>query len=161
ILRHETDLARFANLSMSLKLPSMPEDGSFTHFNERHKEAWICDGYDYRDTRDDSNEVEHAVREILQRAAEAICSPLNGIMCRWEPPGKGEGGYLPDLSSAKGSGRLGAELVKRYPEGDIAMVQAGLLVALGGPLREKWLYSQPRDEEHPIMTYPETTQPLN
>lgn len=23
----------------------------------------------------------------------------------------------------------------------------GMLVALGGPLREKWLYAQPRDEE--------------
>lgn len=27
------------------------QDGTFTQFNERHKEAWLCNEYDYRDTR--------------------------------------------------------------------------------------------------------------
>ena len=27
------------------------EDGSFTQFNERQKEAWLCNDYDYRDPR--------------------------------------------------------------------------------------------------------------
>ena len=27
------------------------KDGTFTQFNERHKEAWLCNEYNYRDTR--------------------------------------------------------------------------------------------------------------
>ena len=27
------------------------EDGSFSQFNERQKEAWLCNDYDYRDSR--------------------------------------------------------------------------------------------------------------
>ena len=47
----------------------------------------------WRDNAKDEHRHLHmrTAEEILQRAAEAICSPLNGIMCRWEPPGKGLG----------------------------------------------------------------------
>ena len=34
-----------------------------------------------------------------------------------------------------------------YAVGVRTVVALGMLVALGGPLREKWLYAQPRDEE--------------
>ena len=34
-----------------------------------------------------------------------------------------------------------------YVFGVRTVVAPGMLVALGGPLREKWLYAQPRDEE--------------
>ncbi|CAE7400715.1 Slc35e2a [Symbiodinium sp. KB8] len=150
-------------------------DGSFTHFNERHKEAWICDGYDYRDTRRVAPPRLHVgqklsgkVEEILQRAAEAICSPLNGIMCRWEPPGVhvkdgphtyathcGWGSDCVIALMAVGSTRVyhihGIPWYYGRGRREVASVniplEEGLLVALGGPLREKWLYSQPRDEE--------------
>ena len=29
----------------------LTQDGTFTQFNERHKEAWLCNDYNYRDTR--------------------------------------------------------------------------------------------------------------
>ncbi|CAE7033444.1 SLC35E2B [Symbiodinium sp. CCMP2592] len=150
-------------------------DGSFTHFNERHKEAWICNGYDYRDTRRVApprlhvgQKVAGKVEEILQRAAEAICSPLNGMMCRWEPPGVHlkDGPHTYATHCGWGSDcvialmAVGATRVYHihgipwyYGRGrrEVASVniplEEGLLVALGGPLREKWLYSQPRDEE--------------
>ncbi|CAE7561810.1 SLC35E2B [Symbiodinium natans] len=150
-------------------------DGSFTHFNERHKEAWLCNDYDYRDTRRVAPPRVHVgqklsgkLEETLMRAAEAISSPLNGIMCRWEPPGI----HLKDgphtYATHCGWGHdtvialmaVGATRVYHihgipwyYGRGrrEVASVniplEEGLLIALGGPLREKWLYAQPRDEE--------------
>eukprot|EP00747_Dinoflagellata_sp_TGD_P219050 gnl/TRDRNA2_/TRDRNA2_91217_c0_seq2.p1 gnl/TRDRNA2_/TRDRNA2_91217_c0~~gnl/TRDRNA2_/TRDRNA2_91217_c0_seq2.p1 ORF type:complete len:415 (-),score=50.74 gnl/TRDRNA2_/TRDRNA2_91217_c0_seq2:350-1594(-) len=69
-------------------------DGGFTQFNEHHKEAWLCDDYDYRDSRRVAAPRVHGgqplkpwARELLQRAAAVALAPFNGAMCRWEPPG--------------------------------------------------------------------------
>ncbi|CAK9060682.1 Solute carrier family 35 member E2B, partial [Durusdinium trenchii] len=69
-------------------------DGSFTQFNERQKEAWLCNDYDYRDPRrvaaprlHRGQKLSPRVEELLSKAAEAAEAPFNGLMCRWEPPG--------------------------------------------------------------------------
>ncbi|CAK0905457.1 unnamed protein product [Prorocentrum cordatum] len=69
-------------------------DGSFTQFNEHHKEAWLCEDYDHRDTRrvvppraHPGQPLSPSVREVVARAAAAAMAPFNGVMCRWEPPG--------------------------------------------------------------------------
>lgn len=150
-------------------------DGTFTQFNERHKEAWLCNEYNYRDTRrvapprvHPGQKLSPMLEELLGDASAAVLAPFNGIMCRWEPRGvhlkDGPHTYATHCgwhqSTVIGLMALGATRVYHihgipwyYGRGRrevvtvIIPLEEGMLVALGGPLREKWLYAQPRDEE--------------
>lgn len=53
---------------------------------------------------------------------------------------------LPQISSYAGPDHAQVHTIS-YAFGVRTVVALGMLVALGGPLREKWLYAQPRDEE--------------
>ncbi|CAK9074276.1 unnamed protein product, partial [Durusdinium trenchii] len=150
-------------------------DGSFTQFNERQKEAWLCNDYDYRDPRrvaaprlHRGQKLSPRVEELLSKAAEAAEAPFNGLMCRWEPPGMhvkdGPHTYATHCgwSSPTVIGLMAFGATRTYHihgipwyfgrgRREVVVVdlplREGMLVALGGPLREKWLYAQPRDEE--------------
>ncbi|CAL1140880.1 unnamed protein product [Cladocopium goreaui] len=108
------------------------------------------------------------LEELLGDASAAVLAPFNGIMCRWEPRGvhlkDGPHTYATHCgwhqSTVIGLMALGATRVYHihgipwyYGRGRrevvtvIIPLEEGMLVALGGPLREKWLYAQPRDEE--------------
>jgi len=150
-------------------------DGSFTQFNEHHKEAWLCDDYDYRDTRRVAPPRAHTgqpllpwTRQLLDRAGSLAKAPFNGMMCRWESPGvhlkdgphtySTHCGWAADTAIgllAVGSTRVyhihGIPWFYGRGRREVVVVnmplEEGTLMVLGGPLKEKWLYAQPRDEE--------------
>ncbi|CAJ1410365.1 unnamed protein product [Effrenium voratum] len=150
-------------------------DGTFTQFNERHKEAWLCNDYNYRDTRrvapprvHPGQKLSPKIQELLRSASAASAAPFNGAMCRWEPPGvhlkDGPHTYATHCGWSKDSviGLMAVGATRLYHihgipwyhgrgRREVVVVniplKEGMLVALGGPLREKWLYAQPRDEE--------------
>lgn len=150
-------------------------DGSFTSFNEHHKEAWLCNGYEHRDSRRTQAPWVHPgqplppwAQDLLQRMSSLLLAPFNSVMCRWEPPGvhlkdgphtyathNGWSNVTTIALLALGPtreyrihaipwffGRGRREVVAVH----IPLVE-GMLVAIGGPLKEKWLYAQPRDDE--------------
>lgn len=149
-------------------------DGTFTQFSEKHKEAWFCDDYDHRDTRRVRPPRAHPGQalapwavELLERASAACLAPLNALMCRWEARGvhlkdgphtyATHMGWSPD--AVIGLLAVGATREYRihgipwfYGRGRREVVAVhvplveGMFVAIGGPLTEKWLYAQPRDE---------------
>merc|ERR1712224_839380 len=150
-------------------------DGSFTQFNEHHKEAWLCDGYDYRDSRRVVPPRVHPgqclrpwARDLLARASEASMTTFNGMMCRWESRGvhlkDGPHSYSTHHGWAEDTviGLLAVGPTRLYHIHGIPWfygrgrkevvsvnipLEEGMLVVLGGPLKDKFLYSQPRDEE--------------
>jgi len=150
-------------------------DGTFTHFNESHKEAWLSDGYDYRDTRrvapprvHPGQRLQPWARKLLERASQITYAAFNGIMCRWEPRGV----HLKDgphtysthcgwgVETVVGLMAVGCTRVyhihgipwfhgrgrKEVVVLDMPLVE-GTLMALGGPIKERFLYAQPRDED--------------
>merc|ERR1712083_1293672 len=107
-------------------------------------------------------------RDLLKRASEAAMAPFNGVMCRWEPRGihlkDGPHTYSTHRGWADetviGLMAVGPARVYHihsipwyYGRGfkeavmlNIPLTE-GTMVVLGGPLKERWLYAQPRDEE--------------
>lgn len=149
-------------------------DGSFSQFNEHHKEAWLCNDYDYRDSRRVAQPRVHAGQpvepwagDLLDRASRAALAPFNGLMCRWEPPGihVKDGPHTYSTHHGWGEetviGLLAVGPTRAYRIHGIPWfygrgwkevvalnipLEEGTLVVLGGPLKERWLYGQPRDE---------------
>ncbi|CAE8587643.1 unnamed protein product [Polarella glacialis] len=150
-------------------------DGSFVQFNEHFKEAWLCDDYDYRDSRRVQQPRLHVgqqlpcwAQELQQRAEREVQAPFNSLMCRWEPRGvhlkDGPHTYATKYGWGDEAviGLLAVGPTREYRihaipwyhgrgRREVVAVNIplaeGMLVALGGPLKERWLYAQPRDEE--------------
>eukprot|EP00933_Yihiella_yeosuensis_P006621 TRINITY_DN111350_c0_g1_i1.p1 TRINITY_DN111350_c0_g1~~TRINITY_DN111350_c0_g1_i1.p1 ORF type:complete len:496 (+),score=64.01 TRINITY_DN111350_c0_g1_i1:60-1547(+) len=150
-------------------------DGSFTQFNEHHKEAWLCNDYHHRDSRrviepriHQGQDLPLWAEELLSDASSVLLAPFNALMCRWEQRGihvkDGPHTYSTHYGWADetviGIFAVGATREYRihgipwfYGRGHKEVVAVhvplveGMLVAFGGPLKERFLYAQPRDEE--------------
>lgn len=107
-------------------------------------------------------------RALLSRISRVALAPMNGLMCRWEPPGPHlkDGPHTYATHAGWGAdtvvGLFAVGATRRYRIHGIPWYHArgrrevvaldiplreGSLAVLGGPLKGRWLYAQPRDEE--------------
>eukprot|EP00927_Polykrikos_kofoidii_P062360 TRINITY_DN57169_c0_g1_i1.p1 TRINITY_DN57169_c0_g1~~TRINITY_DN57169_c0_g1_i1.p1 ORF type:complete len:539 (+),score=49.99 TRINITY_DN57169_c0_g1_i1:224-1618(+) len=137
-------------------------DGNSISVTNRHKEAWLCDDYDFPDPNRVAPPCVYKRRhlrpwaeDLLDHVSHTALAPFNGMMCRWDPPGVGtndgprtfaRGGPMPEYAVVSMLAVSGSRGLRVHGLGcweklavDVPLSE-GNLVVLGGPLKERWLH---------------------